>query len=239
MKIANICNHSFLADPLPRDRDAVVGDLGANNGMFSAEMTRRFRCRVVAAEPVPELYQRIVEMGLPQITIRNVAITGKSAVGLSLNIYDNRCASLLPPRFSADSGIAVGVTSESLGDFLTPILSDKADAKIDLLKVDIEGSELEMFEAAEDRELLSCAQVTVEFHQFFYPETLERIEAIKARFSALGFFVIDFSTINTDVLFINRYLNLSWIDKLQLYFTKYRRGIKRRLSVLARKPSKH
>jgi len=223
-KLVNICGHSFLSTRLPTDQEALVVDLGANNGDFSSEMIRRFRCRVEAAEPVPELYDRVRRMALPQLTIKNVAITGRSEACMTLNLYNSRCASLLSPLSSADAGTAVTVTSKSLGDFLRTAFDCEPSRSIDLLKVDIEGAELEMFEAAEDRLLNRILQISVEFHEFLFPETRERIIEIKRRFTGLGFSVIDFSKVNTDVLFLNPALRLGVLELLFLHCEKYRLG---------------
>jgi hypothetical protein len=105
--------------------------------------------------------------------------------------------------------------------------------RIDLMKVDIEGAELEMFASASDADLRRCNQITVEFHDFLYPEQSMQAEAIKRRLGALGFWIVNFSVNNTDVLFVNaaatgtgrlQYLRLK-------YITKYAQGVPRRLRV--------
>jgi len=100
------------------------------------------------------------------------------------------------------------------------------------MKVDIEGAELAMFESASDADLQKFTQITVEFHDFIYPEQSREVESIKRRLRGLGFWVINFSLDNSDVLFVNR--ATSGAGRLQYirlkYITKYMSGIRRRLS---------
>ena len=54
------------------------------------------------------------------------------------------------------------------------------------MKVDIEGSEIGMFDSASDEDLCMCTQITVEFHVFVYPEQRPQVEAIKKDCICLG-----------------------------------------------------
>ncbi len=44
--------------------------------------------------------------------------------------------------------------------------------RIDLLKIDIEGAEIGMFDDCTDEELSSIGQITVEFHAFLFPNNM-------------------------------------------------------------------
>lgn len=108
-------------------------------------------------------------------------------------------------------------------------LEDQRVQTIDLLKVDIEGAELELFDSLMEKNLNFIKQVTVEFHDFLWPEMHGRVEAIKRKMISNGYYCIQFSLDNSNVLFVRKeliahstYLNLK-------YFYKYSRGILRKI----------
>ena len=97
--------------------------------------------------------------------------------------------------------------------------------------MDIEGAEMEILETAPAELLRRARQITVEFHDFLYPELLPRVKAIQRRLAAAGFYVINFSQFtNGDVLFVRRDL-ISYPQYLFLkYPVKYGRGVRRLLA---------
>ncbi len=219
--VDRLCGHTFLRKLLNSDSTAV--DLGAHKGQFSHGMIARYGCRVFAAEPIAELRAGISMT--PGLTIFPFAIGG--GVGRArMHVFGSRCASLLLER--AEEMWEREEEVELLD--LRNVLARFGLAKVDLMKVDIEGAELAMFESASDTELRGFTQITVEFHDFLYPEQKSRVEAIKRRFRKLGFWVIKFSLDNTDVLFVNA--AASGTGRFQYgrlkYFTKYVEGAKRR-----------
>ncbi len=76
-------------------------------------------------------------------------------------------------------------------------------------------------------------QWTIEFHDFLYPETNERVEKIKRKFIDAGFFYIPFSiTNNGDALFIKNN-KISILEYFYLkYIFRYLLGLNRRLNKL-------
>jgi FkbM family methyltransferase len=204
--------------------DSTVLDLGANKGDFSHGMISRYQCRVFAVEPVSELRAGIEPS--PALTLLPFAVGGRHGRA-RLQVFSSRCASLLRWRDNEELPNEEDVEVIDLRGVLSLLGIDR----IDLLKVDIEGAELEMFASASDADLRKCIQITVEFHDFLYPEQRPHVESIKQRLRALGFWVIEFSLDNTDVLFVNA--TASGAGRLQYirlkYFTKYMRGISRRV----------
>jgi hypothetical protein len=111
-----------------------------------------------------------------------------------------KCSLLLGAVSAIDDQLEVEVVS--LERFLS--LAGFADSeRIDLIKVDIEGAELAMFEDVPDASLLRGAQFTVEFYDFILPALSPRVNGVKLRLQLLGFPVIKFSLANTEVLFVN------------------------------------
>jgi FkbM family methyltransferase len=220
--IDRLCDHTYV--PTCLGPNSTVLDLGANKGEFSHGMISRYQCRVYAVEPLSSLRKEIVQS--PRLSLVPFAVGGRNERS-QLHVFGTRCASMLR-RLDEEA-----TESEEIVDVLDfkSLLGHLNLDRIDLVKIDIEGAELEMFASASDADLARCTQITVEFHDFIYPEQGPQVESIKRRMRALGFWVINFSLDNTDVLFLNaatsrtgrlKYLGLK-------YISKYIHGISRRV----------
>lgn len=214
------CDHSFLASELgPR---SVVIDLGANQGEFATWVAHRFGCTVYGAEADPHLCNRLAQHS--NLRILPFAIGGRNGSAI-LKRASGECPTLLDGAFRPEDRLEVRVlTLERLIK-----LSDLQQCeRIDLVKVDIEGAELPMFENTPDDVLLRVAQFTVEFHDFIWPELSDRVNAVKSRLCCLGFRIIDFSRDNSDVLFLNpTLLNVGDVEDVYLRTIKYTYGLRR------------
>ncbi|MDI9640284.1 FkbM family methyltransferase [Geitlerinema splendidum] len=90
---------------------------------------------------------------------------------------------------------------------------------IDVLKIDIEGAELELFKGMSDEALKGVKQIAVEFHDFIEAfDCTQEVKEIKERLISLGFLcIIPLRKLNVDVLFINKNkCSLSQMDSLFL-----------------------
>lgn len=220
--VDRLCEHTYI--PKLLHEGSIVFDFGANYGKFSHGMIARHGCRVFAAEPVSELRAGIKSS--PALTTLPFAVGGTKERA-KVNIFGSRCASLL--RRTDDEALDGEQETEVLD--LRGIFELSGVDRVDLMKVDIEGSEIGMFDSASDEDLCRCTQITAEFHDFVYPEQRPQVEAIKKRLNSLGFWVLNFSLDNTDVLFLNAATSgIGWIQYCRLkYLTKYMKGISRRL----------
>lgn len=229
-RIDRLCDHTFL--PALLNSESVVVDFGANRGEFAHGLISRFGCRVYAAEPLAGLQQEI--KASPYLHLFRVAIGGQDGTA-RLNVFRSRCASVLGSREIKDSVQAEeDVEVVSLRTFLDLTKLER----VDLMKVDVEGAEVAMFESASETDLLRIGQITVEFHDFIYPELQPRVEAVKKRLQAIGFWRINFSLDNTDVLFFNH--DLPVISLLRYgtlkYLTRNVEGARRRLRRMRENP---
>ncbi len=123
----------------------------------------------------------------------------------------------------------IEVPGETLESFMARCGVEQAD----LVKVDIEGAEFDMFDAASDETLSTVAQFTVEFHDFLDPALTPRVKAVIARLEGLGFETIIMTRhAHGDVVFLNR--AKIPLDAWQLFYmrtaVKYGRGMRRVLS---------
>jgi FkbM family methyltransferase len=193
VRVLRFQGHSFVADLL--GSDSVVVDLGANVGAFAGDVIERFGCRVWAVEAVPELAERL--RGRAGIVVEHAAMGGREGHA-DLETFAGRYASAVLDAPTPSLGrVRVPATT------LEALLARHGLERVDLLKVDIEGSELEMFAATSDRTLTSCIQMTVEFHGFMDPSLAPRVRETDARLRALGFQRIAFTWDDSDTLYVN------------------------------------
>ena len=221
--VARIAGHTFL--PSLIGPASVVLDIGANQGQFARAIVRDFDCRVHAVEPNPYLCTSLQELAIPGVTVHGVALAGTRGLRPFL-VMNNSEASRVASANDSKEG-TVQVQAITLEELISQI---PATASIDLIKMDIEGAELDVLEHV-PAGLLECVrQLTIEFHQFVYPESRVRVEAIKKRFSNLGFWVVDFSRTNYDVLFVQPAASLSLRVRASVLFEKYHLRFRRGLS---------
>lgn len=152
----------------------VVIDAGANVGLFSAWIARRYPdARVLAFEPFPENFE---------LLSRNVASAGRRVVcyqaGLSGlggrgRIRDGGARSLdhrlerLPGGSPAEGGVQLYSFSD--------VLALAGSGEIALFKIDIEGSEHDLLDAAPDPEVARVRRFAIEYHDNIRPGTSARL----------------------------------------------------------------
>lgn len=213
--IARVEEHSFLSDRL--GPNATVVDLGFNRGDFSLALIDRYGARVIAAEPVGDFVRDVGQR--PDLVIEEVAIAEREGT-LELRVPEGRCPTVLvSPNMSM-----VVVPSTTLRAFL----DRHSVSKVDLLKLDIEGSETGVLLHSGEDVLRRCSQITVEFHDFVDPSIRDDVKRCIDKLKSAGFEMFRFSRDNTDVLFVNRSrISLSWAETLHLLAVKYLRGAAR------------
>lgn len=181
---------------------AVVVDAGAHRGAFSRAMIERFDCRCFALEPVPRLFAQIAEGGALRRFL--LALGGREG-SVTLHLSANPEANSLDPALAGQHEGRGSLTARV--STLRGFLSTAGLAGADLLKMDIEGAEVAVFETASDEDLLALGQITVEFHDFVPGGTdPAAIDAIRGRLRRLGFrsVVLSWPASNhSDTLFLN------------------------------------
>lgn len=201
MKILDrISQHSFL--PGIVRADSVVLDLGGNRGEFSLGIRERYGWRSLAVEPTPALAAHLRDAG---IEVVEAAVASED--GEAVFTYD-------PGHELTGSLMGVDVVGSIMTDeearrtstvrtmSLASLLA-RCGGEVDLVKVDIEGAELDMFLLASDETLMSVRQFTVEFHDYWYPSLSAQTERAKNRLLALGFWMMRAGPNNKDILFVH------------------------------------
>lgn len=197
-RLAEIQSHTFYAPAL--GPDSVVADLGAASADFSRQIVNRFGARCFAAEPLPENFALIQPH--PRVTALPVALSGTNGrIALGVRSGTMYGSASFGRYDSLPEGERIEVESLTLDGFRRRAGVER----FDLVKVDIEGAEFPLFDAAKDETLTSVGQITVEFHDFLDASLTPRVEAIICRLEGLGFASLRFTRhFHGDMLFLNR-----------------------------------
>lgn len=194
------------------DKGSTVLDLGANHGTFSLYLNNHFNCNCYLVEAnlvlVNELQQNT------NFTVLHAAATGKSGP-VTFNIAEVDDASTL------NSGGNLSIKSSMTVDGLNymSILKHFNIQSVDVLKIDIEGAEIDFIEGMTDEELLKIKQITIEFHDQFKYYPYETTQNTVKRLLDLGFSNMSMIHNTLDVLLVNDRLCKSvMLEKIRLTF---------------------
>jgi len=216
-----IAGHTFVGTWLTDGGNVV--DLGMNQGNFARAIHKQYNCNVVGVEANPFLASGFNEPGGPQCF--NLAISArKGKVRFFIDPGNSEAGSLL----AVDEKLAQSVEVEGIP--FTEFYAARGAKDVDLLKIDIEGAEIDLFESVEPSIFAHTKQICVEFHAFLHPQHLPAIRSIITRMQAAEFYCCDFSTKYLDVLFANKKLEpISRINEAQIIGYKYVTGAMRRV----------
>jgi FkbM family methyltransferase len=218
MKLVNVCGHSFVKDLLRNN--AVILDCGANHGDFSRWVAENCNTTVHGFVPDPRLFPKLPS--LPNFYFYPVAVSG-TGNPLTLRLGEMRCSSVCFAETPNQN--ATVVKSVRLDEFC----QDNSISWVDLIKLDVEGTEIEILRNLPREFLEKVGQITVEFHDFIQRNEVPRIGSVISKMKGYSFLSVKFSHFDyADVLFLNRRLhNLYWWHIALIYIHKYRNGLSR------------
>ena len=191
---------SFTKKTLPKDfvknieklnANSVAIDVGANIGLVS-EVMAKTGARVIAFEPNKRALKELRDVAIryPNIEVNEVAAGTKAAkVKLYLHKDSERthedltqASSLMSEKPNVSKRLFQDVDEIDFAHFLINI-----DTDIDLLKIDIEGYEIELINHLIDKSaLLNVAKVYVETHERKFVALTEATDRMKRRVEDFG-----------------------------------------------------
>lgn len=175
-------------------------DLGANRGVFSIEMHKKFRTVSVCVEPNKVLFDKL-DCGNWGIKIYG-AVSDQDGE-IAFKISNNHEASSIYDSIASVWSIT---KTESVPAYtLKSLLKRIGNDDIELIKIDIEGAEVNLIKSTDDALLCKFPQIAIEFHEFLSSQFLEDTKLIINRLRNLGFrMIVTSSDKYSEVLFINK-----------------------------------
>jgi FkbM family methyltransferase len=196
MSIEIVETHTILSDIV--SPGSIVVDCGANVGRFSLEMIRRFGCVCYAIEAAPDTFSKIPTTA--NLHRYNFALCATNKF-VTMSIDEDTTRSTL--KVTKEHTQTVVVQGRQFGDFLAHEVVDKS---VDLVKMDIEGAEIEVIASLDDDLIKQVGQWTIEFHDFIGMMSVSDVERCVERIAGLGFHELFWSKRrnNADVLLVNK-----------------------------------
>ena len=193
--------HTFFGSLLPPA--AIVADFGAHRGEFFSALKSEYPVsRAVLVEANPALAQTLKKRFGRESDVVHAAVVGannKEAVLFTRST--NPESSSIFEEWSAAYGIAdqVNVPAIDLSNVIREL-----GGRVDLLKFDIEGAEIDVLKEAPVSDLNSCGQLTVEFHERGPLLTRRDVDHVCRRMRSEGYAIVKPNWPKVDdVLFVN------------------------------------
>jgi len=145
----------------------VVVDAGANVGIFSIWAAGKLPdSHIVAVEPCPETFARLrhnlwINNLEPRVEPLQLALTAQSGERIMSIDAESPRRRLIPTDAKIEDKRVVTVTSVSLADLMNRLKLEQ----IDLLKIDIEGSEWEVLHSTPVSVLRAIRRIQFEYHE--------------------------------------------------------------------------
>lgn len=177
--LKEIKEHSFYEELL--SDESIVIDLGACRGEFINEFNDNYKVKKAI----------LVEASPKNFTFLNL----KDNYVLYNNIIsssDGSTVKFLEDQNSPYNGTIIfsyfnGIEHDIKTISLKKIIEENNLEYIDILKIDIEGSEYDVLENLEEELFGKIKQITVEFHDFIDPLLKQRTEQIISKIESYGF----------------------------------------------------
>lgn len=147
-----------LALNYPLTRESLVIDVGGYKGDFCENIYKKFGCKVVAFEPVPEFSQHMIARfsGNDRISIHPFGL-GVRTEALQLLLTGDGSS-----HIKTGSGPKVECQIKSVHEYFT----EKNISKVDLMQINIEGAEYDLLEEMISSRLIEkIAHLQIQFHR--------------------------------------------------------------------------
>jgi FkbM family methyltransferase len=153
--------YEFDNKSVVEDGDVVL-DIGANFGFFACYAIENNAKKIYAVEPFPTAYENVKKLSekFPIVPINKAVSSKIDGVTMSLNAGNSatNCLTDYNNIFNND-GEQILVDTININDLINSI-----DSCINLLKIDCEGSELDVFETITSENLNKISKLVIETH---------------------------------------------------------------------------
>lgn len=160
----------------------VIVDAGANIGLASVFYANRYpSARIIAIEPEASNYQMLVKNTAAYSTVKavNAALWGENC---ELDIFDPEQGHTAF-QMRGETGLCASQRARVAGITLDKLMSDFEVPHIDLLKVDIEGAERQVF-ARPERWIGGVDNIAIELHDWMLPGCEDAVQRAAKEFES-------------------------------------------------------
>jgi len=150
---------------------SIVFDVGGYKGEFASAMISKYDCKVYVFEPIPDFFNIIKEKFSRNGNVFPYCFGLSDKTGSTkISLTDNSSS-----LFIEDAN-AINIRLKSAVEFMT----ENNIEKVDLIKINIEGSEYALLESLVAANMITRFQnIQVQFHDFIIPDARARMEKIQ------------------------------------------------------------
>lgn len=192
----------FFVNPALLSKQSVVYSFGIGEDIsFDRMMIEQHHCQLFAFDPTPKSIQWVKSQQLPQefhFQEYGLALeTGMAEFNLPAN--DQYVSGSLVSHQKVDATKKVSVPMKSFAD----VVNELNHKQIDVLKMDIEGSEFDVIETILNSDVI-IDQFLIEFHERFFEDGRKRLQCALKLMKQHGYKVFGVSKTYEEVSFIHK-----------------------------------
>ncbi len=157
------------------NESSVVFDVGGYKGEFAAAIISKYDCTVFIFEPIPEFFNIIVNKFIKNKNVKPFCVgLSDKTISEKISLTDNSSS-----LYISDEN-AISIQLKSAVEFI----SEHAINTVDLIKINIEGSEYALLECLIENNLIhKFRNIQVQFHDFIIEHPRERMVKIQNELS--------------------------------------------------------
>lgn len=163
---ANGCDYERMGCYI-REGDTVL-DIGANLGIFERRARQRGASRVICFEPISPTFECLIENIEEKKDAFNMGIAGSTKfMDFELHTDFVQVGGGCISSLENNKGRNVIYTQKNLCIGINDLFQSNLFDKVDFMKIDIEGGEVDLLKNMEDRYLKDIRCIACEFHNIF------------------------------------------------------------------------
>ncbi len=168
---------------------------------FDKAIIENHQCQVFGFDPTPKSIEWVKSQSLPELfNFNEYGIHSQSG---KLRFYMPQNESFVSGSATQQSNIStenfIEVPMKSLGD----IIKEKKHSHIDVLKIDIEGSEYELIDSLLETDVV-INQILIEFHDRYVTDGKEKTKKVIRTLKEYGFEIFGISNTFEEISFIRK-----------------------------------